>query len=67
MFYLITKDQPPFRQGQAIWVIDSGVLNKDSFSLHMLDSGFECDYIDGDSDQTMAICRPYEVERWTLI
>ncbi|MBW2997177.1 hypothetical protein KY349_02435 [Candidatus Woesearchaeota archaeon] len=54
--YLITETRGPFKEGQAVLVIDSGTMDKREFRHQMGQVDFRCDFIDGTSKNTFALC-----------
>ena len=54
--YLITETQGPFKEGQAVLVIDSGTMEKQVFKHRMGHIDFNCDFIDGTKKNTFALC-----------
>ena len=54
--YLITETRGPFKEGQAVLVIDSGTMDKREFRHQMGQVDFRCEFINGKSKNTFALC-----------
>lgn len=55
--YLLTQDKGPFKKGDVLLVIESGILNKKQFRQWLSGVGFDCEFQDGSYKNTLAISR----------
>ncbi|MBI4738070.1 hypothetical protein HY772_00630 [Candidatus Woesearchaeota archaeon] len=67
--YVLMRDQGPFKKGDVLLVIESGILNKQQFRSWLSGVGFDCQFIDGNYKNTLAISRlcPIDMQYHKLV
>jgi hypothetical protein len=56
--YLITKDKGPFKENQAVLVIDSGTMHMDGFEMQMLFKGYDSIFVENEAKtKAVALCQ----------
>ncbi|MBI5398636.1 hypothetical protein HZB03_04185 [Candidatus Woesearchaeota archaeon] len=59
--YFLMKDQGPFKKGDVLLVIESGILNKQQFRSWLSGVGFDCQFMDGKYKNTLAISKMCQI------
>lgn len=60
--YMLLKDQGPFKSGDVLLVIESGILNKKQFRRWLSGVGFDCEFMDGKYKNTLGMSRLCSVD-----
>ncbi|MFC1741646.1 hypothetical protein ACFL3V_03870 [Nanoarchaeota archaeon] len=54
--FLVTQNCGQFKKGQAIRVIDSGIMHEERFQRNVDNLGWECDFIRSQKNTAVAVC-----------